>query len=152
MRQKIWLELIKDYDLTINYAPGKANVVADALSPKVTCDMVIDKEIPTKLQKELNQIQVEFLNHILGAMTDMNVNLKDTIINRQNQDAFLAEEVNRILEGRQSSFELRERKSLWFQGRIFVPNIPEIKVIKQKEAHQTPYSIHLSEVRRCTWI
>ena len=32
MRQGRWLELIKDYDLTIQYHPGKANVVADALS------------------------------------------------------------------------------------------------------------------------
>jgi hypothetical protein len=47
MRQRRWLESIKDYDLTINYAPGKANVVADALSQKVTCDMVLDIEMPT---------------------------------------------------------------------------------------------------------
>jgi hypothetical protein len=32
MRQHRWLELIKDYDLEINYHLGKANVVADALS------------------------------------------------------------------------------------------------------------------------
>jgi hypothetical protein len=32
MRQKRWLERIKDYDCTINYHPGKENVVADALS------------------------------------------------------------------------------------------------------------------------
>jgi hypothetical protein len=32
MRQRRWLELIKNYDLTIHYHPGKANVVADALS------------------------------------------------------------------------------------------------------------------------
>jgi hypothetical protein len=32
LRQRIWLELIKDYDLRINYHPWKANVVADALS------------------------------------------------------------------------------------------------------------------------
>jgi hypothetical protein len=32
MRQCRWLELIKDYDLKIQYQPGKANVVADALS------------------------------------------------------------------------------------------------------------------------
>jgi hypothetical protein len=104
--------------------------------------MVIDTEIPTELQKELNQIQVEFSNHSLGAMTNLNVNLKDTIISRQSEDAFLAKEVNRILEGRQSAFELREKKSLWFQGRICVPNIPKIKEIILKEAHQTPYSIH----------
>jgi hypothetical protein len=34
MRQKRWLELIKDYDLEVHYHPGKANVVADALSRK----------------------------------------------------------------------------------------------------------------------
>jgi hypothetical protein len=32
LRQRRWLELIKDYDLGINYHRGKANVVADALS------------------------------------------------------------------------------------------------------------------------
>jgi hypothetical protein len=34
MQQRRWLELIKDYDLEIHYHPGKANVVADALSHK----------------------------------------------------------------------------------------------------------------------
>ena len=34
MRERRWLELIKDYDCTINYHPGKANIVADALSGK----------------------------------------------------------------------------------------------------------------------
>ena len=34
LRQRRWLELLKDYDCTILYHPGKANVVADALSRK----------------------------------------------------------------------------------------------------------------------
>jgi len=34
MQQKRWIELLKDYDCTIHYHPGKANVVADALSRK----------------------------------------------------------------------------------------------------------------------
>jgi hypothetical protein len=37
MRQRFWLELLKDYDLEVHYHPGKANVVADALSCKVHC-------------------------------------------------------------------------------------------------------------------
>jgi hypothetical protein len=37
MRQRRWLKLIKDYELEIHYHPGKANVVADALSRKAFC-------------------------------------------------------------------------------------------------------------------
>ncbi|CAA0819821.1 Unknown protein, partial [Striga hermonthica] len=39
MRQRHWLELVKDYDCTIQYHPGKANVVVDALSHKVKGDL-----------------------------------------------------------------------------------------------------------------
>ena len=34
LRQWVWMELIKDFDCVIDYQPGKANVVADALSRK----------------------------------------------------------------------------------------------------------------------
>lgn len=39
LRQRRWLELIKDYDCTILYHPGKTNVVADALSHKSTSEL-----------------------------------------------------------------------------------------------------------------
>jgi hypothetical protein len=38
MRQRRWLELIKDFELEVHYHPGKANVVADALSRKHRCN------------------------------------------------------------------------------------------------------------------
>jgi hypothetical protein len=38
MHQRRWLELIKDYDLEVHYHPGKANMVADALSCKAHCN------------------------------------------------------------------------------------------------------------------
>jgi hypothetical protein len=38
MRQQRWLELIKDYELEVHYHPGKANVIADALSRKAHCN------------------------------------------------------------------------------------------------------------------
>jgi hypothetical protein len=45
LRQRRWLELIKDYDLGINYHPGKANVVADALGRKKYCNATFAKRI-----------------------------------------------------------------------------------------------------------
>ena len=41
MRQRRWLELIKDYNLQVHYHPGKANVVADALSRKAHCNSLV---------------------------------------------------------------------------------------------------------------
>jgi hypothetical protein len=38
MRQRRWLELIKDYELEVHYHPGKANIVADTLSRKAHCN------------------------------------------------------------------------------------------------------------------
>jgi hypothetical protein len=41
MRQRRWLELIKDYELEVHYHPGKANVVANTLSHKAHCNYLL---------------------------------------------------------------------------------------------------------------
>ncbi|WVZ64213.1 hypothetical protein U9M48_013773 [Paspalum notatum var. saurae] len=54
MRQRRWLELIKDYDLEIHYHPGKANVVADALSEK---KLLATFEAEPTLEQEIRKHQ-----------------------------------------------------------------------------------------------
>jgi hypothetical protein len=62
MRQRRWLELIKDYDLEVHYHPGKANVVADALSRKSQCNCVtMDSKIAT-LCDELRKLNMEVIS------------------------------------------------------------------------------------------
>ena len=130
MRQRRWLELIKDYDLTINYTPGKANVVADALSRKSTDSVPVEMELPKQLKKELEQAEIMLLQgEAIGSIATMRiidelkVDLKNEIIRRQHEDPFIAEEIQRINEGKQSEFNLGEFDSLWFQKRICVPDV-----------------------------
>ncbi|WVZ52311.1 hypothetical protein U9M48_003384, partial [Paspalum notatum var. saurae] len=51
MKQRRWLELIKDYDLEIHYHPGKANVVADALSRKSYVNMGVAFQMSPELRR-----------------------------------------------------------------------------------------------------
>ena len=58
LRQRRWLELIKDYDMGIHYHPGKANVVADALSRKAHCNALLLKELQPTILKEFQRLNL----------------------------------------------------------------------------------------------
>jgi hypothetical protein len=63
MRQRTWLELIKDYELEIHYHPGKANVVVDALSRKSQVIMMAAHPMSYELAKEYARLSLRFLNN-----------------------------------------------------------------------------------------
>ena len=54
--QRRWLELIKDYDMRLHYHPGKANVVADALSRKSHVNTLIAGGLPQNLADDLRDL------------------------------------------------------------------------------------------------
>nr|GFD49060.1 putative reverse transcriptase domain-containing protein [Tanacetum cinerariifolium] len=59
MRQRRWLELLKDYDTNIQYHIGKANVVADALSRK--SGMVAGIKVEEEIIRDLERLGIELL-------------------------------------------------------------------------------------------
>jgi len=70
MRQRIWVELIKDYDCVIDYHPGKANVITNALNRKgktVMNDMELkEQESIVELKKMGLRLSVGSEGSLLG--------------------------------------------------------------------------------------
>lgn len=76
LRQRRWLELMKDYNLDIQYCPGKANVVADALSRKSSgyANWILTKEAHLITNMEALQLEVRIQNaQDSGSLYQMNV-------------------------------------------------------------------------------
>ena len=61
LRQRRWLELIKDYDMRLHYHPGKANVVADALSRKSHVNTLMTGGLPKELAEDLRDLCLEIV-------------------------------------------------------------------------------------------
>jgi hypothetical protein len=92
MRHQRWLELIKDYEMEIHYHPGKANVVADALSRKSQVNMMVAHPMPYELAKEFDKLSLEFLNNTQGVTIELEPTLEQDIKDGQKND----EKINEI--------------------------------------------------------
>jgi hypothetical protein len=119
------LELIKDYDLGINYYPGKANVVADALSHKKYCNATFARRMQPELQRE-----IEYLN--LGILSEAKVTveveptLEVEIQEGQLEDAKLKEVRQLIRDNKTSAFSEDSQGTLWLGKWICVPDLKPI--------------------------
>ena len=79
LRQRRWLELIKDYDLGINYHPGKANVVADALSRRSHVSQLVVDHMPFELCKEFDQLNLRIVANTAATEMEVGSNLLQEI-------------------------------------------------------------------------
>jgi hypothetical protein len=86
MRQRCWLELIKDYDLEVHYHSGKANVVADALSRKAHCHCLSIEVFSETLYYQMRKLNLEIIPQGSLNLISIEPTLQDKIITLQLHD------------------------------------------------------------------
>ena len=139
------MELLKDYDCTIDYHPGKANVVADALSKKSTGSLAYMQTIQLPLMVELREMSVELRMHASGALFasfQLRPILVDCILEAQLEDPYLMSMRKKVKEGEQSDFAIRDDRALVIGSRLCVPATKELKRKILEEAHSSAYAMH----------
>nr|GFD44115.1 reverse transcriptase [Tanacetum cinerariifolium] len=121
MRQRHLLELLKDYDTKIQYHPGKANVVADALSRK--SGMIAGIKVEEEIIHDLERLDIELYvhgQHGYWASLRVEPDLISQIKEAQKEDS----EIWTIVENidKQVEFRLDDDNVLWQDTRLVVPN------------------------------
>ena len=131
LRQRRWMELIKDYDCMIDYHPGKANVVVDALSRKTMQTLRVlnahlsltdDGTVVTELIARLS-----LLNRVLEA---------------QKKYEKIAAIVSQIGNGKEIEFTVNEDGILYYKDRVCVPDDNDFRKAILEEAHSGSFAIH----------
>jgi hypothetical protein len=144
MRQRRWLILIKDYDMEVHYHPGKANVVADALSRKSQCNcMVTDSRINT-LCDELSKMRIEVIPSSTLTYISVEPTLLDHIIMAQLGDKgvqIIKENLNQKVE-KYKCFRQDSKGILRFEDILVVPKNRDLKKKILDEAHLSKFSMH----------
>jgi hypothetical protein len=142
MRQRRWLELIKDYELEIHYHPGKANVVADALSRKVSCHCLLAKTSDNTLCQEMEKLNLGMVQQ--GTLNQLKLEsiILQRIIDAQKDNVGMKHVQEKIRAGTAKCFKEDNQGVIWFNNRIVVPKNEELRQQILDEAHLSRYSIH----------
>ncbi|GJV74967.1 putative reverse transcriptase domain-containing protein [Tanacetum coccineum] len=126
MRQRRWLELLSDYDCDIRYHPGKANVVADALSRKERIE-------PLRVRALVMTIGLDLPKRILEAQIEA---LKPENLENEDVGGMIRKDIPK------EKLEPRVDGTLCLNGRSWLPCYGDLRSVIMHESHKSKYSIH----------
>ncbi|KAH0641960.1 hypothetical protein KY290_033563 [Solanum tuberosum] len=148
LRQRRWLELLKDYDMNILYHPGKANVVADALSRKImasTYGQYVERQGITKDLCQLASLGVRLLKSPDEGVIVQNTAESSLVVEvkqKQYTDPILLKLKENVQQGMTKAFELTQEGVLRCQNILCVPNVNELTKRIMMETHHLRYFVH----------
>ena len=131
LRQRRWMELIKYYDCVIDYHPGKANVVADALSRKTVQTL-----------RALNAHLSLSDDGTVVAELIARPNLLNRVLEVQKKDEKISAIMNQIGDGKETEFIVNENGVLYYKDWVCVPDDNDLRKAIIEEAHSGSFAIH----------
>ncbi|GJS34960.1 putative reverse transcriptase domain-containing protein [Tanacetum coccineum] len=140
MRQRRWLELLSDYDCEIRYHPGKANVVADALSRK-------ERNKPLRVRALVMTIGLDLPKQILNAQTEAR---KPKNIKNEDVGGMLIENSKDPEKLRTEKLEPRADGTLCLNGRSWLPCYSDLRTVIIHESHKSNTLDSSQVLTRCT--
>ncbi|GJT73787.1 putative reverse transcriptase domain-containing protein [Tanacetum coccineum] len=132
MRQRRWLELLSDYDCEIRYHPGKANVVADALSRK-------ERVKPLRVRALVMTIGLDLPKRILEAQIEAR---KPENLKSEDVGGMLIENSKDPEKPRKEKLEPRADGTLCLNNRSWLPCYGDLRALIMHESHKSKYSVH----------
>ena len=145
------MEYLEDYDFTLHYHPGKANVVVDALSRKSQGVLASAASQEWQILETVGQFRLQYSDQtqgVLGSLVAM-PSLLSRVIESQGQDAEILPIRNRVMSGiSDEGWAIHTDGSLRYRGWVVVSERTDLREEILREFHCSRFSMHLGSTKK----